>query len=69
MSDSHTLPKFDSSTSFTGLDFLARSLIRMEQNGTRLEPGDMAGNMTDEQREIFMARVAFHRDCLSHKNR
>ncbi|MBV8044855.1 hypothetical protein [Pluralibacter sp.] len=67
MSDSRTLPKFDSSTSFTGLDFLARSLIRMEQNGTRLEPGDMAGNMTDEQKEIFMARVAFHRDCLSHK--
>jgi hypothetical protein len=45
--------KFDSSTSFTGLDFLARSLIRLEQNGKRLDPGDMAGNMTDEQREIL----------------
>ena len=65
MADSHTAPKFDSSTSFTGLDFLARSLVRMEQNGTQLNSADMAGNMTDEQRDIFMARLAFHRSRQS----
>ena len=54
--------KFDSSSSVTGLDFIARSLVRMEANGTLICPEDVTGNMTDEQKEIFMARVNFHRN-------
>lgn len=65
MADSRNSLKFDSCTSFTGLDFLARSLVRMERNGTQINSADMAGNMTDEQREIFMARLVFHRDRKS----
>lgn len=54
--------KFDSSNSVTGLDFIARSLVTMEANGTPLCPEAMTGNMTDEQKAIFMARLNFHRN-------
>lgn len=55
------LRKFDSSSSVTGLDFIARSLVKIEANGTPLNPEAVTGNMTDEQKAIFMARVSFHR--------
>lgn len=54
--------KFDSISSVTGLDFMARSLVIMEANGTELNPLEVAANMTDEQKEIFMARLQFHRN-------
>lgn len=53
--------RFDSTTTFTGLDFIARSLVQMEANGTSLSPEEITGNMTEEQKEIFMARLHFHR--------
>lgn len=55
------LKKFDSSSSVTGLDFIARSLVMIEANGTPLRTEAVTGNMTDEQKAIFMARVNFHR--------
>lgn len=61
MTDNAPLLRFDSTTTFTGLDFIARSLAQMEHNGTDLCPDDVAGNMTEEQRTIFMARLMFHR--------
>lgn len=57
-----TMKKFDSSCSVTGLDFIARSLVKMEANGTALCPEEISGNMTDELKAIFMARVNFHRN-------
>lgn len=61
MAKAPTPVKFDSTTTFTGLDFIARSLVRMEANGTALCPEAISGNMTGEQKEIFMARLRFHR--------
>lgn len=58
--------KFDSTSSVTGLDFIARSLVQMEANGTPLCPEEVTGNMTDEQKTIFMARLNFHRNKASH---
>lgn len=52
--------KFDSASTFTGLDFIARSLVQMEANGTPLCPEEVTGNMTAEQKDIFMARLSFH---------
>lgn len=62
MSKTLTAEKFDSAKTFTGLDFIARSLVMMESNGTQLSPEEVAGNMTDEQKEIFLARLDFHRN-------
>lgn len=59
--------KFDSTHSVTGLDFIARSLVQMEANGTPLCPEEVTGNMTDEQKTIFVARLSFHRIRASHK--
>lgn len=56
------LEKFDSASSVTGLDFMVRSLVKMEANGTTLNPDEVTANMTDEQKEIFMARLQFHRN-------
>lgn len=56
------LTKFDSTSSVTGLDFMVRSLVKMEANGTTLNPDEVTANMTDEQKEIFMARLKFHRN-------
>lgn len=56
------LEKFDSTSSVTGLDFMVRSLVKMEANGTTLNPDEVTANMTDEQKEIFMARLKFHRN-------
>lgn len=56
------LDKFDSTSSVTGLDFMVRSLVKMEANGTTLNPDEVTANMTDEQKEIFMARLQFHRN-------
>lgn len=61
MAKTTTAEKFDSTTTFTGLDFIARSLVQMEANGTALCPEAVTGNMTSEQKEIFMARLRFHR--------
>lgn len=55
------LMRFDSSCSFTGLDFLARSIVKIQQNGTQLRAEDVAGNMFPEQKEIFMSRFVFHK--------
>ena len=38
MSKTLTAEKFDSAKTFTGLDFIARSLVMMESNGTQLSP-------------------------------
>lgn len=54
--------KFDSAFTFVGLDFIARSLVLMEVNGTCISPASVAGNMTSEQQEILMARWAYHKD-------
>lgn len=62
MAKATTPVKFDSTTTFTGLDFIARSLVQMEANGTALCPEAVTGNMTGEQKEIFMARLRFHRN-------
>ncbi|WP_407830015.1 hypothetical protein [Trabulsiella odontotermitis] len=58
--------RFDSSCSFTGLDFLARSVAKIQQNGTFLDPKCVAGNMHEEQKEIFMCRLAFHQERINH---
>ncbi|AZT39664.1 hypothetical protein ELZ88_24345 (plasmid) [Salmonella enterica subsp. enterica serovar Karamoja] len=61
------LPVFDSASTVTGLDFMVRSLIRMEANGTVLKPEDVTAGMTDEQKDIFMARLRFHRSRQQQK--
>lgn len=60
MEKSATLLHFDSSTTFTGLDFIARSVVVMNQHGSGLIPEDICGNMTPEQKDIFLSRLAFH---------
>lgn len=60
MAKSDSPLKFDSATTFTGLDFIARSLVQMEANGTPLCPKEVTGNMTAEQKDILMARLSFH---------
>ncbi|EBZ0491447.1 hypothetical protein D6445_11800 [Salmonella enterica subsp. enterica serovar Infantis] len=62
------LPVFDSASTVTGLDFMVRSLISMEANGTVLKPEDETAGMTDEQKDIFMARLRFHRSRQSQKH-
>lgn len=62
MEDTPALLKFDSASSVTGLDFIARSLVILERNGTFLNPREVAGNMTQEQREIFLTRLDYHRN-------
>ncbi|WP_407579004.1 hypothetical protein [Citrobacter koseri] len=59
--------RFDSSCSFTGLDFLARSIVKIQKNGTYLDPKKVAGNMHEEQKEIFMSRLAFHQEKTNHQ--
>lgn len=61
--------RFDSSCSFTGLDFIARSIVYMRLNGTLLDPEDISGNMSQEQKEIFMSRFIFHMDKLSREDK
>ncbi|NDO83254.1 hypothetical protein CJP72_21555 [Citrobacter sp. NCU1] len=53
-------PKFDSAYTFTGLDFIARSMVMMETNGTYISLAAMTGNMTNEQKEILTARWEYH---------
>ncbi|EAA5259370.1 hypothetical protein DP804_23290 [Salmonella enterica subsp. enterica] len=61
------LPVFDSASTVTGLDFMVRSLLSMEANGTVLKPEDVTAGMTDEQKDIFMARLQFHRSRQQQK--
>jgi len=56
--------RFDSATTFTGLDFIARSVAVMSHNGTPLSPDAICGNTTPEQKAIFLSRLAFHQDRL-----
>ncbi|ECL7345073.1 hypothetical protein FTS55_15710 [Salmonella enterica subsp. enterica] len=60
-------PVFDPACTVTGLDFMVRSLIRMEANGTVLKPEEVTAGMTDEQKDIFMARLQFHRSRQQQK--
>lgn len=53
-------PKFDSAFTFTGLDFIARSMVMLETNGTSISLAAVTGNMTHEQKEIFTARWEYH---------
>lgn len=65
-------PKFDSAFTFTGLDFIARSMVMLETNGTCISLSAMTGNMTDEQKEILTARWEYHksrRNVFGHENR
>ncbi|MDN8599320.1 hypothetical protein [Citrobacter enshiensis] len=64
-------PKYDSAFTFTGLDFIARSMVMMETNGTYISLAAMTGNMTNEQKEILTARWEYHqsrRNVSSNEN-
>lgn len=52
--------KYDSAFTFTGLDFIARSMVMLETNGTYISLAAMTGNMTHEQKEILTARWEYH---------
>lgn len=54
--------KFDSAFTFTGLDFIARSMVMMETNGTYISLAAVTGNMTHEQKEILTARWEYHQN-------
>ncbi|WP_072185434.1 hypothetical protein [Citrobacter sp. CtB7.12] len=61
--------RFDSSCSFIGLDFIARSIVSMRLNGTLLDPENISGNMNPEQKAIFISRFIFHMDKLNRKEK
>jgi len=46
------------------MDFVARSLAQMEISGSPLCPDAVTGNMSPEQKAIFLARLSFHRSQL-----
>ncbi|MDN8559089.1 hypothetical protein [Citrobacter werkmanii] len=68
MEKTRTSVQFDSSGTGTGLDFIARSLAQREINGTPLCPDSVTGNMNDEQKAIFLARLSFHQSRLKRLN-